>query len=81
MRAARRRLRASDPLADPSAVRPMFWEEMKRLFFAMREIEPEDLDEEMMNNFLQAMHGISNVLYRMEKRRNARHQHAQKLKL
>jgi hypothetical protein len=66
---------------DPSDARHMFWEEMKRLFFAMREIEPEDLDEETMTDFLQAMDGVSNVLYRIEKRRNARHQHAQKLKL
>jgi hypothetical protein len=66
---------------DSSDARHMFWEEMKRLFFAMREIEPENLDEETMNSFLQAMDGVSNVLYRIEKRRNARHQHAQKLKL
>jgi hypothetical protein len=66
---------------DPSDARHMFWEEMKRLFFAMREIEPEDLNEETMNDFLQAMDGVSNVLFRIEKRRNARHQHALKLKL
>lgn len=66
---------------DPSDARHMFWEEMKRLFFAMREIEPEDLDEETMDDFLQAMDGVSNVLYRIEKRRNARQQQAQKLKL
>ncbi|MDT5272772.1 MAG: hypothetical protein QOH49_4958 [Acidobacteriota bacterium] len=66
---------------DPSDARHMFWEEMKRLFFAMREIEPEDLDEETMDDFLQAMDGVSNVLYRIEKHRNTRHQQAQKLKL
>jgi hypothetical protein len=64
---------------DPSDTRHMFWEEMKRLFFAMREIEPEDLDEEMMDDFLQAMDGVSNVLYRIEKRRQARVQASQKL--
>jgi len=65
---------------DPSDARHMFWEEMKRLFFAMREIEPEDLDEEIMDEFLKAMDGVSNVLHRLEKRRNARTQQAQKLK-
>jgi hypothetical protein len=35
----------------------MFWEEMKRLFYAMKEIEPEDLDEETMDDFLGAMDG------------------------
>lgn len=66
---------------DPSDARHMFWEEMKRLFFAMREIEPEDLNEETMDDFLQAMDGVSNILYRIEKRRSARHQQAQKLKV
>jgi hypothetical protein len=66
---------------DPSDARHMFWEEMKRLFFAMREIEPEDLDEETMDDFLQAMDGVSNVLYRIEKRRSARHHQGQKLKV
>lgn len=64
---------------DPADTRHMFWEEMKRLFFAMREIEPEDLDEEMMDEFLQAMDQISNVLYRIEKRRQTRNQTAQKI--
>ena len=41
----------------------MFWEEMKRLFYAMREIEPEDLDDETMDDFLAAMDGVSNVIY------------------
>lgn len=64
---------------DPADTRHMFWEEMKRLFFAMREIEPDDLDEELLNVFLQAMDLMSNVLYRIEKRRQARTQAAQKL--
>ena len=57
---------------DPSDTRHMFWEEMKRLFFAMREIEPEDLDDETMEDFLKAMDQVSNVLQRIEKRRRAR---------
>jgi hypothetical protein len=64
---------------DPSDTRHMFWEEMKRLFFAMREIEPEDLDEETMDDFLQAMDHVSNVLHRIEKRRQARARQGQKL--
>ena len=57
---------------DPSDSRHMFWEEMKRLFFAMREIEPEDLDDETMDDFLRAMDEVSNVLQRIEKKRKAR---------
>jgi hypothetical protein len=64
---------------DPSDTRHMFWEEMKRIFFAMREIEPEDLDEETMDDFLQAMDHVSNVLYRIEKRRQIRARQGEKL--
>lgn len=60
---------------DPSDARHMFWEEMKRLFYAMKEIEPEDLDEEIMNDFLGAMDGVSNVLLRVERRRQGRQKH------
>jgi glucose-6-phosphate isomerase len=64
---------------DPADTRHMFWEEMKRLFFAMREVEPEDLDDETMDDFLKAMDQVSNVLQRIEKRRQARAQTAKKL--
>jgi hypothetical protein len=57
---------------DPSDARHLFWEEMKRLFFAMREIQPEDLDEQALNDFLAAMDGVSNVLYKIEMRRRKR---------
>ena len=57
---------------DPTDTRHMFWEEMKRLFFAMREVEPADLDEEIMDDFLAAMDQVSNVLGRIEKRRRER---------
>jgi hypothetical protein len=58
---------------DPNDSRHMFWEEMKRLFYAMKEIEPEDLDEETMDDFLAAMDGVSNVIVRIERRRQERH--------
>jgi len=57
---------------DPADTRHLFWEEMKRIFFAMREVEPEDLDDEIMEEFLSAMDGVSNVLHRIEKRRRER---------
>ncbi|MGB9179685.1 MAG: hypothetical protein WCB68_10620 [Pyrinomonadaceae bacterium] len=64
---------------DPSDTRHMFWEEMKRIFFAMREIEPDDLDEETMDEFLAAMDQVSNVLYRIEKRRQKRDEQRPKM--
>jgi hypothetical protein len=66
---------------DPSDSQHMFWEEMKRLFYAMREIRPEDLDEDVMEEFLSAMDQVSNVLYKIEKRRQQRTKQGGKLKL
>ena len=57
---------------DPQDTRHLFWEEMKRIFYAMREVQLEDLDEEVMVEFMTAMDGVSNVLYRIEKRRKSR---------
>jgi hypothetical protein len=62
---------------DPTDARHMFWEEMKRLFYAMKEMEPEDLDEEIMDDFLAAMDGVSNVIFRIERRRQERHREAE----
>lgn len=45
---------------------------MKRLFFAMWVTEPEDLDEEMMGVLRAATDAVSNVLQRIEKRRQER---------
>lgn len=57
---------------DAYGARHLFWEEMKRVFFAMRDTEPEDLDDELMSDFLAAMDGVANVLHRIEKRRAER---------
>lgn len=66
---------------DPSDSQHMFWEEMKRLFYAMREIRPEDLDEGVMEEFLSAIDQVSNVLYKIEKRRHQRTKQVANLKL
>lgn len=66
---------------DPSDARHMFWEEMKRLFFSMREIQPEDLDEQILRDFMAAMDEVSNVLYRIEVRRRKREQQPQTMKI
>lgn len=64
---------------DPQDARHLFWEEMKRIFYAMREVRLEDLGEETMEEFMAAMDGVSNVLYHIEKRRQARAQRPRKL--
>lgn len=58
---------------DPSDTRHLFWEEIERLFFAMREVEPDDIDEEILEQFLSMMSGVFNALIRIDKRRRERH--------
>jgi hypothetical protein len=57
---------------DPSDSRHVFWEEMKRIFFAMREIEPEDLNEDVMSQLMDAVDELSNALNRIEQIRAKR---------
>lgn len=57
---------------DPQDTRHLFWEEMKRIFFAMREVRPEDLDDPTLDEFMATMDQLSAVLYRIEKRRRER---------
>lgn len=57
---------------DPSDSRHMFWEEMKRLFFAMREIEPGSWMTRRWRISFKAMDEVSNVLQRIEKKRKER---------
>jgi len=54
---------------DALDTRHLFWEEMKRVFFAMRETQPEELDERIMSELLGAMDALGNVLYPIERRR------------
>jgi hypothetical protein len=66
---------------DPSDTRHMFWEEMKCLLFALREIQPEDLDEQILDDFATAMDEVSNILYRIELRRRKREERSQKMQI
>jgi len=66
---------------DPADQRHLFYEEMKRLFYAMREIEPDDLDDETLERFMKAADEMSNVLYSIEIKRRLREKKTQKLAL
>jgi hypothetical protein len=58
---------------DPADKRHFFYEEMKRLFYAMREIQPEDIDDESLDQFMAAADQLSNAIYAIElKRRRQR---------
>lgn len=63
---------------DPSDKRHIFYEEMKRLFYAMREVEPEDVDDTMLERFMKASDDLSNVIYAIELRRRQRIRMSQK---
>jgi hypothetical protein len=66
---------------DPTDARHLFWEEMKRLFYAMKDVEPEDLDEETMDDFLAAVDGVSNILNKIDRKRRERERVKNKLLL
>lgn len=53
---------------NPSDKRHLFYEEMKRLFYAMREIRPEDIDDESLDQFMAAADQLSNAIYAIELR-------------
>jgi hypothetical protein len=65
---------------DPTDTRHLFWEEMKRIFFALREVRAEDLDEPLMEELMAAVDQISNVLHKIERRRK-REQNSQTLQI
>lgn len=66
---------------DPSDKRHIFYEEMKRLFYAMREIEPEDVDEGLLKRFMAASDELSNVIYTIELKRRRRTRTSQKFSI
>lgn len=53
---------------DPSDKRHFFYEEMKRLFFAMKEIRPEDVDDESLDQFMAAADQLSNTIYAIQQK-------------
>lgn len=54
---------------DPADKRHFFYEEMKRLFYAMREIQPEDIDDDSLDQFMAAADQLSNAIYTIELKR------------
>ncbi|MCA1567589.1 MAG: hypothetical protein LC803_18460 [Acidobacteria bacterium] len=67
---------------DPYDTRHLFWEELRRISFALRYVTPEDVDDKILDEFLSAGDQLSGVLARIEKRRQQRErQHLGKLQL
>jgi hypothetical protein len=66
---------------DPADKRHFFYEEMKRLFYAMRQIEPEDVDDAGLEAFMRASDELSNVLYGFELKRRQRGKSVRKFQI
>jgi hypothetical protein len=63
---------------DPADSRHLFWEQMKDIFFAMREVKPDDLDDEILEEFTAAMDQTSAVLYKIKRKKIEREQQINK---
>ena len=59
---------------DSADSRHLFWEQMKDIFFAMRDVKAEDLDDEILEEFTEAMDHISAVLYKIKRKKIKREQ-------
>ncbi|HEX8495362.1 MAG TPA: hypothetical protein VF658_21295 [Pyrinomonadaceae bacterium] len=57
---------------DPYDTRHLFWEELRRIALALRQVTPEDIDDKILDDFLSASDQLSTVLARVEKRRQQR---------
>jgi hypothetical protein len=58
---------------DPYDTRHLFWEELRRIAFALRHVTPEDIDDKILDDFLVASDQLSGVLARVEKQRQQRY--------
>jgi hypothetical protein len=66
---------------DPVDSRHLFWEQLKDIFFAIRDVAPEDIDDRILEEFTAAMDQVSGVLYKIRRRRKEREQQVDKNKL
>lgn len=57
---------------DPYDTRHLFWEELRRIALALRYVTPEDIDDNILDDFLLASDKLSNVLAQVERRRQQR---------
>lgn len=59
---------------DPTDSRHLFWEEMKTVFYALREVRLEDVDDVLLDEMLSAMTPLRTVIHKIERRRRTRDQ-------
>ena len=66
---------------DPSDKRHIFYEQMKLLFYAMRDVQPEDLDDESIDKILAAADQLFSVIGAVEMKRKQREKSIRKFYL
>ncbi len=54
-------------LLDPSDTTHLFYDEIRRLLSALKKVRPEDLSDDLLDDFLRASDGVWNVLARIER--------------
>lgn len=54
---------------DESDSRHLFYEQMKELFFALRDIQPEEVDDKTLEEVLNASSELMAVIYKIRQRR------------
>lgn len=69
------------PEVDPADKRHLFYEEMRCLFYALKELQHEDVDDESLDQFMAAADQLSNAIRAIEMRRRRREMTAQKLRI
>lgn len=57
---------------DPQDKRHLFYEQIKNLFYAMKEIRPEDVDEKALNEFSKTADALFLVIHSIQNRRKQR---------
>lgn len=67
--------------ADPMDSTHLFFEELRRIRRALREIEPEDVTEEDMDAVMPVLDQLSTLLYQIEERKKRRRQQLRKLRV
>ncbi|MDT4956134.1 MAG: hypothetical protein QOJ02_4272 [Acidobacteriota bacterium] len=60
---------------DPYDTRHLFWEELRRIASALREVTPDDVDDKTLNELLSVSDRLSGVLARIQKQRRKRKKH------
>jgi hypothetical protein len=57
---------------DPEDRRHFFYEQMKDFFFAMRDIEPEEIDDSTLDLLTQRADGLMEVIHSIQRKRRQR---------